>query len=808
MSEEISGNNASSSFNFKNYLLKLIAYWYLFVLSIVITFVVNYINNRYSIYTYATNATIILQDELQSTQRVVGGLQLFDNRKNVENEIGVLKSYSLSETALQELNFDISYFKYENFRSDIDLYQSTPFIVLPDTNKEFVNGLTVRITFLTENRIKLEIESLNINREISFNEHFSSDQLNFKIIRNDKYSFDYKNLIGNQYYFYKNNMNSLINSYSNRLNVDLRSPNSSILWLWINGTVPQRIIDYTNKIIEVYLRKRLDEKNRIVINTIKFIDSQLANVVDSISEAEDSLQLFKQSNQILDIGKEGEMLFEEFAELQKERKLLILKRNFYQYIQKDLNDNGDLVSVISPVFMGFNDPVLVTYLNEFQKLKSEEDILKYDIKGDVPNYDILNMKLKKLKTDLKVHVNNSIQAAEYNIGGINKKLGIINSKLRNIPLVERQMQNIQRRYKLNDNIYTFLLERRTEAGITQASNSPGAKSLDIARIENVILKAPKPGQNRTKYIFIALLIPVLIIVLLDFFNNKIIDKSDIEKVTQIPIMGSISSNIFDEKVPVFESPKSPIAESFRLLKTNMQYFLANSDRAVVMISSVLSGEGKSFTSANLSALLAKGNKKTILIGLDLRKPTAHTRFNLSNEIGLSTYLINFNTLDEVVFSTYNENLFVIPSGPIPPNPAELIESPKMEELLEKLKERFEFVVLDTPPIAYVADSMLLTKYSDINLFVLRQNYSPKNVIKVIDEIYTSGKMKNMGIVINDVNQSTNYGLKRGYGFSYGYSFGYGYNDGQGYFDTKGRKKRSVFYRFGSWFYSRLKKVFS
>lgn len=807
MSEEISSTNTSSSFNLKNYLLKLIAHWYLFVLSIIITFVVNYINNRYTISTYATHATIILKDELQSTQRVVGGLQLFDTRKNVENEIGVLKSYSLSETALKELDFDISYFKHEKFRSDIDLYNTAPFIVVADTNKNFVTGLTCKITFLSEDRFKLEIKSLNIIKELSFNEHFFSDQLSFKIIKNDKYTFDYKNLIGNQYYFYKNNMNSLVNSYSNRLNVNLRSPSSSILWLWITGTVPQRIIDYTNKIIEVYLRKRLEEKNRIVINTIKFIDSQLANVVDSISEAEDSLQLFKQSNQILDIGKEGEMLFNEFAEHQKERKLFILKRNFYQYIKKDLNENSDLMSIISPLFLEINDQVLVSYFNDYQKLKSEEEILKYDVKGDIPSYDILKLKLNRIKDNLKIHIDKSIQATDYNIDEIAKKLSVINSKLRNIPLVERQIQNIQRRYKLNDNIYTFLLQRRTEAGITQASNSPGAKNLDIARVENVVRKSPKPGQNKTKYIFVALLIPVLIIVLLDFFNNKIIDKSDIEKLTKIPILGSISRNIFDEKVPVYESPKSPIAESFRLLKTNMQYFLANSDKAVVMISSALSGEGKSFISANLSALLAKGNKKTILIGLDLRKPTSHTLFNLANEIGLSTYLINFNTLDEVIFPTQIENLFVILSGPVPPNPAELIELPKMEELINELKERFEFIVLDTPPVVYVADSLLLAKYTDLNLFVLRQNYSPKNVIKVIDEIFRSGKMKNMGIIINDVNQSVIYGLKRGYGFSYGYSFGYGYSDGQGYFDNKGRKK-NIFYRFGSWFYGSLKKVFN
>jgi capsular exopolysaccharide synthesis family protein len=807
MSEEISDSGTASTFNIKNFLLKMIAYWYLFVLSIIITFTVSFISNRYTIATYATHASIILKDELQSTQRVVGGLQLFDNRKNIENEIGVLKSYTLSETALKELDFDISYFKYEKFRSDIDLYRSTPFIVVPDSGKIFTNGLKCMLTFISEDRFNLDIESLDIHKELGFNELYLSEQLNFRIVRNNNYTFDYKKLIGKQYYFYKNNMNSLIKSFSNRLNVDLRSPNSSILWLWITGTVPQRIIDYMNKIVEVYMQKRLDEKNRIVINTIRFIDLQLEGVVDSISAAEDSLQLFKQTNQVLDIDKEGEMLFEQLAELQKEQRMLNLKKNFYQYIQRELDKNNDMMSIVSPLLLEINDEILVAYLNEYQESKSQQEILKYDVKSDVPSYNIMNLKLKKIKEDLIIHIKRSIQATDYNIGEVNKKLASINAKLRNIPLVERQIQNIKRRYTLNDNIYTFLLQRRTEAGITQASNSPGAKMLDRARSENVQKKSPIPGQNRTKYIFIALLIPLLIIVLIDFFNNKIIDKSDVEKLTNIPIMGSISRNVFGEKVPVIESPKSPITESFRLLKTNMQFFLPDAKKAVVMISSALSGEGKSFTSANLAALLAMAGNKTLLIGLDLRKPTSHIRFNLDNNIGLSTCLINFNTLDEVIMPTELHDLFVIPSGPVPPNPAELIESARMEELIKELKTQFDFIVLDTPPIAYVADSMLLTKYSDINIFVLRQNYSPKTVLRVIDEIYTAGKMKNMGIVINDVNQSSIYGLRKGYGFGYGFSFGYGYGDGQGYFDMREQKK-NIFYRFGGWFYGKLRKLLS
>ncbi|OQX99299.1 MAG: hypothetical protein B6I20_10110 [Bacteroidetes bacterium 4572_117] len=735
MNEKTYETSTAPSFNIKNYLLKLVSYWYLFALSAIVLFTYNYIENRYAIYTYGTNATIILKDELQSTQQVVGGLGLFGSRKNIENEIGVFKSYALSQTALDELDFDISYFKYEKFRSDVDLYQSTPFIVIPDTVKKFSDRLNCKLTFLSENKLRLEIESLNIIKEVTFGDYFYSDKLNFKIIKNEKYSFDYKKLIGNQYYFYKNSRNSLINSYSNRLNVDLRSPNSSILWLWISGTVPQRIVNYTNKIIEVYLRKRLE------------------------------------------------------------------------YIQKDINNGNDMENIISPLFIDIQDAVLVSYIQEYQKLKAEEDVLKYDIKANLPNFDILNIKLSKLINNLKTHINKSIEATDYNIENITKKIAQVNSKLRNIPLVERQMKNIERRYELNDNIYTFLLERRTEAGITRASNSPGAKMLDKARVENIVRKSPQPGQNRTKYIFISILIPLLIIIIIDFFNNKIIDKSDIESTTKIPILGSISRNVNKEKIPVYESSKSPIAESFRLLKTNLNYLLADSEKAVIMVSSALSGEGKSFISANISALIAKSGKKTIHVGLDLRKPTTHKIFNLNNEIGLSTFLINFNTLDEIIIPTNYENLSIIPSGPIPPNPAELIELPKMRELVNTLKKQYDCIIFDTPPIAYVADSLLLAKLADASLFVLRQNYSPKNVITVIDELYTSGKIANMGLVINDVNQSSIYGLRKGYGFDYGYSYGYGYSEGQGYFDNKGKKK-NFFYRFGQWFYGKLKNLFS
>ena len=802
--EQLSTKQENNNFNIKRHLLRAIAYWYLFVLSFIIIYGYKFVNDRYRVNTYSTHATIILKDELQSTQRVVGGLQLFNNRKNIENEIGVLKSYSLSEAAIKELDFDFSYFKYEKFRSDIDLYQNSPFIIIPDSGKYFTEGINCYLAFTGEDSFNINIEKYNINQELHFGEHFSSDHFNFTVVKNDKINIDYKKLKGNTYYFHKNNFHSLVNSFSNRLNVDVRSQNSSILWLWMDGTVPQRINNYLNKVIEVYLRKRLEEKNRIVINTIKIIDSQLANVVDSIVETEDSLQLFKQNNQVLDITKEGEMLFDDLAELQSELKLLNLKKNFYLYLKKNMNKNTEIPEIVSPMLLNINDPILTAYTDEYMKLKSEADILKYDVKSDIPSYNILKIKLSKIKENIKKHIETSIKATEYSINETYQKTNNINAKLRKIPSVQRQIKNIQRKYKLHDNIYSFLLERRTEAGITIASNSPGAKIIDNARNENIV-RAAKSETSNAKYFLFALFIPYLIIVILDFFNNKIVDKSEIEKTTNIPIIGTISKNIVGDKIPVENYPRSPIAESFRSLKVQMNFLLKNKDKAVILISSTLSGEGKSFISVNLATLLAKNRKKTLVIGLDLRKPTIQKTLNIQHTIGISSYLTNFNTLDEIIFKTNIDNLYLIPSGQIPPNPAELIESSKMQELIQKLKEDFTYIVIDTPPIAYVADTFLLTRYADVNLFVLRQNYSPKNVLKILDDIHTSGRVKNMGIIFNDVNQSAIYGLKKGYGFNYGY--GYGFTDDQTYFEEDA-EKQNLINKLRKKFYTGLKRLFN
>jgi capsular exopolysaccharide synthesis family protein len=407
-----------------------------------------------------------------------------------------------------------------------------------------------------------------------------------------------------------------------------------------------------------------------------------------------------------------------------------------------------------------------------------------------PGIELVNYKIQNTIATLKENIKNILKSNEISINEINRRIGEIDAEISQLPETEKELIGIKRRYKLNDDIYTYLLTKRAEAGIAKASNVPDNKILDYAREDNAVLISPKRSLNYAIALIIGLLIPILIILMLDFFNDKIVERKDVEETTSIPILGEIGHNNKETDMVVLEKPKSSIAESFRTLRTNIQYFnidMADKTR-VISITSTISGEGKSFCAINLASIFALGDKKTLLMGIDLRKPKLHRELNTDNIKGLSTYLVGTHTLDEVIIPTHQNNLFFMPAGPVPPNPAELIETTKMVNLVNLLKEKYDMIIMDTPPIALVTDALLLAKYSDINLFVIRQNYSRKNMVKLINELFQEKGFKNVGIVINDIKIQGYYGYtyygNYGYG-KYGYRYGngrYGYGDSSGYYE--------------------------
>ena len=275
----------------------------------------------------------------------------------------------------------------------------------------------------------------------------------------------------------------------------------------------------------------------------------------------------------------------------------------------------------------------------------------------------------------------------------------------------------------------------------------------------------------------------------DMLNTKIREKKDIESKTDVPILATIGHNPVESEFPVFEKPRSSIAESFRALRTSLQYVLQGDSQKSISITSTVTGEGKTFTAINLATVIAISGKKTLLVGLDLRKPKINRLFKLEKNVGLSTYLIGLNKLDEIIFPTFVENLSVVSAGPVPPNPAELLQSPGMDKFIKEIQKQFDYIIFDTPPVAVVTDALIIRRFCSHTIFVVRQNFSEKRVVELIKEVKSRGDFKSMSIVVNDIKTPGYYGYD--YGYSYGYGYGYGY--GEGYYSDE-PEYRGFFYR--------------
>jgi len=785
-----SDNTQGNIIDVKKLIYKIASKWFWLVISLFIAFSIAYFINKYTDPVYNTSATILLTDKdnalVSGVENIIEEMGLFKKtrKKVVENEVGILESYTLNSCAIKELNFRVSYFAIGRIRTP-EIYNTSPFVVNLDTTFEQLENHPVNITILSDKEYKLEIdEGLNIKKVLKFGEQFVNKKFNFNITLTDKFNpLIFKS--DNSYYFIINNLNQLTNQYRKKLSVAPSDKKSSILILTSHGYVPQKEVDYLNKLSEIFIRKGLEEKNQIALNTIKFIDEQLNSITDSLQIAENNLQNFKLNNKIISVSDESTTVLEKMVKLQTEQATLLSQSKYYDYLYKYVQGKKDFSDIIAPSSIGIEDQLLNSLISQLNILYSKKAEMLFISKEKNPGLHEYDIKIQNTRNALIENVKNIINESNIAIKDMESRIAKVDLEFQKLPVTEKQYINIQRKYTLSDNIYTFLLEKRADAGIAKASNIADNKVLDQARIDNISKITPKTTTNYLIALVLGFMLPILFILIIDFFNDKIVEKSDIEKYTNVPILGVIGHNDKGTDLVVFERPKSSISESFRTVRTNLQYI--NIDKKeqgwVISITSTVSGEGKTFCAINIASIFAFSENNTVILGLDLRKPKLHKDFGISNEIGLSTYLIGNNTLDEVIFPTTINNLYFIPSGPVPPNPAELLETEKMFLLVELLKSKFKYIIMDTPPVAIVTDALLLSKYADTNIFVVRQNYSKKNVINFVNDLFKDKNLKTLCILINDVKVPNYYGYKKGYGYrygGYGYHYGYGYGYGYGY----------------------------
>lgn len=795
----------------KALIVKFLSYWYLFAIFIVLSLMVGYVVNKYSKNVYQVSSTIYVKEQkmgLDATSMMTG--MNFRNFGNVQNEIGILQSYMLAEKALRELDFNVSYFAKGRFAT-MELYKDSPFTVELDYSKPQMTGVIYNVNILENGQYELTAESENANiYDFETDEYVGKfDQVNFagiynlgdtisngyntfRIILNSHYQYREDNRM--KYMFRVNSMMSQVKMMSN-LSVNNTQKQSSLILLTIQGTNAAKIVDYLNQLCAEYIKRDLDIKNKVSENTIKFIDKELMGIQESLDKAEIDLQTFQQGNDFMNLDAQATELFNYLKANEKRRSELELNLKYYKdlktYIQANLDEPDKL---IAPSAMGINDPLLNSLVSSLVELSSRKSTQLITSTDKNPVVISLDQQIAQTKRQLLENINNIINNTNMMIRGVDDNINKLDEQVKNLPETQRQLLGYQRKFAYNESIYNFLMQRRSEAQILKASNTPDNEIIDIARMSLVRRVSPKTRTIFLVAFALGILIPIAIILLKDFLNTKIYERKDVENATKFPIVGQIPNveSKSASKMIVIESPKSSVAESFRSIRTNIDFIVHGSEKATILVTGDIPSVGKTYISINMASIYSLYGKKTVLVGFDLRKPRLYQEFGLSNKLGTSSYLANKASIDEIIQPSGKvPSLDVISAGPIPPNPAELIASKRCAQFFDELKSRYDYIIVDTPPLAFVTDAFLLVKHVDATIFVVRQGVTNKKIFESMSKEFENRNMK-INIVINGIKYTGTYGYRYSYGYGgsgYGYGYGYGSGYGSGYYGNDDHKHK-------------------
>lgn len=774
------------SIDVKRYLSLFISNWYWFAISLFIALSIAYGINRWSEEVYTVSSTLLIKDDQNGALTdIFPGSEGFRSQQSVTNEMGILKSFNLHYRVMQDLpEFHVVYTAVgKRGVAESRLYKSSPFVVIYDSLEKQTIGRRIEIKLLSENTYRLGINGgKKIEKDLSFGERFNEAGFDFIIKLRDKNEYFYDPDASNRYYFYFSDPVSLANQYRGKLSVNPIEEQASLVTLSTSGYNVEQESDYLNTLMQVYLEFGLEYKNQTAAQTIDFIEDQLGTISDSLQLAESNLESFRLINKLIDISREGAIIQEKLEQIDEERTKLTMQKNYYGYLKNYVDSRNESADIIAPSVLGITDQLLIKLVDELAGLQKQKRQLSLNLYESAEPLRIIEANISNSRSALSENIKYGIENIERSITDAANRLAEIEKEIRKLPSTERQMINIQRKFDINNTVYTFLLEKRAEAGIARASNVPDNRIIDEAGWFSSSRIRPRENRNNMIALLFGLLLPAVLILLFDYFNNKIIDKKDIEKRTSAPVIGYISHNSLKTEIPVVENPGSTLSESFRSVRTSLKYFLKDKECPVISVSSTISSEGKTFVSTNLAAIMAMSGKKVLLVGLDLRKPRIHRIFGNNNKSGISNFLIGEEKFDDIILKTEVENLWYAPAGPVPPNPAELIESGAMSDFIEKARKKYDYIIIDTPPVAIVTDALLVSAITDFYLFVVRQRYTSKNTLELVEELRGNESIKSLGIVVNDISMSGYYG----YGLRYGYSMGYGYNYGYNYYTHYGK----------------------
>ena len=598
-------------------------------------------------------------------------------------------------------------------------------------------------------------------------------------------------------YFRFRSHESLVDEFMSRLKLSFVTEGSTVLALSLVSETPQRDCEFIDELAKIYLLQNLEQKNEVAENSIRFINEQLANLQSSLRVSEGAMTDFRQENKIIDVNSYAGQIMGYLSSYDQKKMEIRLRETYFDYLINYIHTNIENDAVIMPSTMGVTDASLVSLVQQLNTLRIQ--------RGELTEKNVYYAKYTKDMENVKISIEElvtSMRAAmDIEKEDLQRRTNEAEAMLRTLPQKELQMVAIERNYRIDDNYYTFFLQKRAEAEIQKASNTPDNSIMDKART-TAIMNAKAKSKTTSTYLIIGFLIPMILIILSELLNNKIRSPKDVVKLKMFRLIGTLRHAKSQNPTLVRASPRSSYSEMLRAIRTRIEFVLRRKDKMVICITSTESGDGKTFLATNLSALYSMAGKKVLLLDLDLRKPNIHTKLGMENGIGISNYLIGDCEEEDIYVRNTPFGFDFIHAGTIPPNPGELVHSDKMADLIKRARENYDFIIIDTSPIGLVPDAYAVIEQSDMCLYVIRcmqtnKSFCKQTLEQMQEVVDTPEKVQ---IILSDIPTEGRHSYGSGYGYGYGGYGGYGYGHfgyggyggyryGYGYGGSNSRSKR-------------------
>ncbi|WP_051907928.1 GumC family protein [Flavimarina sp. Hel_I_48] len=764
------------SINLREAIFSYLRKWPWFILSLIIFVGLAYTYLRYSIPKYSVYSTILIDTEDgpgASELAVFQDLGYTDQAQNkIENEIQIIRSRSIMNEVVKKLNLNVQHFsegnviKTENYPEGI-----VKINFLASDSLIYTKSKTFHIKIKSKTKFELANNSDEKGKIHSFGKKITTSIGDIILTPS---AVDIENYIDKEVEIRVLPLLAVSENYRNKINIGLMEKSPSVLKISLSDPVEEKARDIVNTLIKTYNGITVENNKSVASKTASFINDRIALITSDLSAVDTDAAQFKASRGLgVDINSQAQRMAESNLQASKEIASLSTELEIISSIKNTVSNQGRSYQII-PGSLGFSDPSVNSIISRYNDLVLVRDRLLEGATEQNPNIVNLDQQLGNLKSSLISSLGNLEQSTRIKLNSIQAQNEGYSSKIYSAPQQQQALNEIERQSNVKEQIYVYLLQKREEAEISSGVPAPNAKIIDPAIVTRSGSISPPRNVIYGGAVAMALFLPFLFIYVGSMLNVKVQTREDLEKVLSTPIIGDIPRAKRRFKGLISTNDRSPLAESFRILKTNLNFLMTGSSAdkgKIIFLTSTISGEGKTFISANLAKTLSSSGKRVLLLGADLRDPKLHEIFDLpqkKNTLGLTSYLTD-STIEakDMILKDLNKdmNFDLIPSGPIPPNPAELLESSKMRVLMEYLKNTYDYVIVDTAPVHLVTDTLLISKFSDTIIYVVRANYLDKRLLPVPESLYQEKRLRNMAVLLNDTN------YEAGYGYGYGYGYG-------------------------------------